>query len=394
MRAMPGCVRVISAPGCAERQILDLLPQSTSESQAIGEFTVMVDRLEGPAAAQLGADLDHQGIDNTQAHYPLDAESVSLILRLTAQQAQTLAALQDARPETRTCYQAIRDAISRHESPPPPLRVAGREFHWGERTYVMGIVNLTPDSFSGDGLTDQPQAALRQAEAMLEAGADFLDLGAESTRPGHKPVSAEEEMRRLLPVITEITKSLDAPLSIDTYKASVAHAALSEGAHIINDIWAMAADPEMASVAAHHQCPIILMHNQDGTDYVDLVGDVFCSLRDSVDRALAAGIRHENIIVDPGIGFGKDRSQNLELLYRLNELRSLGQPLLLGTSRKSTIGHVLGLPPAQRLEGTAATVAVGIHGGADIVRVHDVSEMAKVAKMTDAIVRKRWQAYS
>lgn len=277
---------------------------------------------------------------------------------------------------------------------------------WGQRTYIMGIINLTPDSFSGDGLLQQVeprQAALAQARQFVAAGADILDLGAESTRPGAETVSAQQEMDRLLPVIEALAGELDVILSVDTYKAAVAAEALRLGAHLINDVWGGKADPEIVSVAARAGCPLVLMHNRSswaqaeikerlggryvGVPYQNLLAEVKAELLESAALAQAAGVRPEQIILDPGIGFGKTVEQNLELLNRLDEIRALGYPVLLGASRKSFIGYTLDLPPGQRLEGSAAAGAVGIVRGADILRVHDVGFMVRLARMTDAIVR-------
>jgi dihydropteroate synthase len=259
----------------------------------------------------------------------------------------------------------------------------------GERTVVMGILNVTPDSFSDGGRYNDVDRAVAHALEMLEQGADIIDVGGESTRPGHTPVDAAEEIRRVEPVIRAIREAAPhAILSIDTYKAEVAEVALKAGADIINDVWGLQRDPEMARVAARYQAPVVVMHNQEGTEYRDLVEDVIHFLRRSIRIASEAGLPPELVIVDPGIGFGKTPEQNLDLLRDLARLRVLGRPILLGTSRKSTIGKVLGgLPPHERLEGTAATVAIGIANGAEIIRVHDVKEMKRVAVMTDAIVR-------
>ncbi|MXZ89922.1 MAG: dihydropteroate synthase [Chloroflexi bacterium] len=270
----------------------------------------------------------------------------------------------------------------------PTLTVAGGEpLVWGRRTYVMGIVNLTPDSFSGDGLAGNVAAAVALARRMEADGADIIDVGAESTRPGSAPISAEAEAARLLPALEAICKTVNIPVSVDTYKARVAQRAIGAGAAIVNDVWGLLADGAMARVVASVGAPAILMHNQRKAQYDDLVPDVIAGLRRIAGIARAAGIPHQNIILDPGIGFGKTADHNLELLRRLPELRALGYPLLLGVSRKSTIGRVLNLPAEERLEGTAAAVAISIAGGADIVRVHDVKEMVRVARMTDAIVR-------
>lgn len=294
----------------------------------------------------------------------------------------------------RTLASELRLALDRFDATPKSTTCRGTTFEWGKRTYVMGILNLTPDSFSGDGLAGDVEAAVAQARRFVAEGADLLDLGGESTRPGHTPVSAEDEIRRVIPALRAVSAAVSVPVSIDTYKSEVAEAALEAGAHLINDIWGLQRDPRLAELAASADVPLILMHNQEGTDYRDLMGDIVNSLQRSVERALATGVREENIIVDPGIGFGKRREHNLEVMARLAELRVLGKPILLGTSRKSTIGYVLGTPVDQRLEGTAATVALGIANGADIVRVHDVREMVRVARMADAIARGRWQEYS
>ncbi len=288
------------------------------------------------------------------------------------------------------------------------LQVGGKTFEWGVRTYVMGILNLTPDSFSGDGLLAPHQAqdaALEQARRFLAAGADLLDVGGESTRPGSQTVSAAMELERVVSVIAALVKEFPGVvISIDTYKAVVAEAAIAAGAQLVNDVWGLRADPQLAGTVARAGVPVILMHNRSqpsnaqvqanlggryiGMEYVDLLADTRRELLESVSLARAAGIPDGKILLDPGIGFGKTVEQNLELLNRLDEIRALGFPVLLGPSRKSFIGYTLNLPPAERVEGTAAAVAVGIVRGADIVRVHDVEVMARVAKMTDAIVRQ------
>jgi dihydropteroate synthase len=251
----------------------------------------------------------------------------------------------------------------------------------------MAILNLTPDSFSGDGLLGRDEEALARALAAEADGADMLDIGGESTRPGHAPISAEEELARVVSIIREIAGQVSIPLSIDTSKARVAEAALAAGAALVNDVRGLTADPELAGVVARAGAPVVIMHDLPPDGQGDLVTSVVRELARRIDRALAAGIAWEQIIVDPGFGFGKDWRENLVLLRRLGELRVLGRPILAGTSRKRTIGHVLGLPPEERLEGTAATVALAIAGGADIVRVHDVRAMARVVRMSDAVVR-------
>ena len=263
----------------------------------------------------------------------------------------------------------------------------GEPLVWGRRTYVMGIINLTPDSFSGDGLGDNVNATLRRALEFQEAGADFLDLGAESTRPGNHPITAQQELDRLLSALAALVPKVNIPISVDTYKSQVAQRALAAGASMVNDVWGLKKDPDLAVVASNAGAPLVLMHNQKGASYQDLLPDIFDSLQQSAQAALDAGVPTQNIIMDPGFGFGKTPEHNLEILGRLKEFKTLGYPLLVGTSRKSTIGLVLGLPPDQRLEGTAATVALAIAGGADIVRVHDVKEIVRVSRMSDAVVR-------
>jgi dihydropteroate synthase len=253
----------------------------------------------------------------------------------------------------------------------------------------MGILNVTPDSFSDGGLHADVQTAVLHALTMKAEGAEIIDVGGESTRPGHHPVVEEEELERVIPVIRAIRAALPSVIiSIDTYKANVAAAALAAGADMINDVWGMQRERNMAAVAAKYGAPVIVMHNQEEPVYHDLIHDLVAFFRRSIRMAVEAGLPPERIIIDPGFGFGKTPVQNLELLRRMSELKLLGRPILLGTSRKSTIGKVLGdLPPQERVEGTAATVAIGIQNGAEIVRVHDVQAMKRVAQMTDAIVR-------
>ena len=270
--------------------------------------------------------------------------------------------------------------------------IGNTRFVWGSRTYVMGIVNITPDSFSGDGVGSDVETAVSQALQFEAWGADIVDVGGESTRPpgfysGAEPVSADEESTRVIPVISALVSALRVPISVDTSKADVARHAVAAGASMINDVWGLRRDPEMAAVAVETGVPVVLMHNQDGTEYDDLVPDVIGGLRGLVEGALDAGVPEERIMLDPGIGFGKTTEQSLEVLRRLHEFASLGRPILTGTSRKSSIGKVLDLPVDERIEGTASTVALSIAGGADIVRVHDVREMVRVARMSDAIVR-------
>jgi dihydropteroate synthase/2-amino-4-hydroxy-6-hydroxymethyldihydropteridine diphosphokinase len=290
---------------------------------------------------------------------------------------------------------------------PRPLRVGTRWWHWGRQTCVLGILNVTPDSFSGDGLLkkdDWLAAVVDQGRAMIEAGAHILDVGGESTRPGSDAVSAADELDRVVPAIRALRAAGLGPISIDTYKAVVARAALEAGAAMVNDVWALRRDQDMAAVIAEHGVPVILMHNRSqpqdaafearlggrytGSHYDDLIPDIQRELQDSVAAARRAGVPDWKIILDPGIGFGKTVAQNLEVLDRVGEFKILGFPVLIGPSRKSFIGYTLNLPPDQRVEGTAAAVAIGIARGVDLVRVHDVAALARVARMTDAIVRR------
>jgi dihydropteroate synthase len=266
-------------------------------------------------------------------------------------------------------------------------RIGDREFHWGSRTYVMGIVNVTPDSFSGDGVTDL-ESAVAQARQMEQDGADLIDIGGESTRPetwAGPGLSAEDELARVIPVVERVTAAVAVPVSIDTYKAGVAKRAIEAGASLVNDVWGFRRDSQMPAAVSAAGVPVVLMHNKPGGGYRDLIGEIAASLRESVELGRAAGIPEDRIVLDPGIGFGKTREENLEIIRRLGELHRLGFPLLIGPSRKSFIGKTLDLPAGERLEGTAAAVALSIAGGADIVRVHDVKAMVRVARMADAI---------
>lgn len=273
----------------------------------------------------------------------------------------------------------------------PSLAIRGREFAWGARTYLMGVINVTPDSFSGDGLGADPAAAARQATAFEAAGADILDIGGQSSRPGALVLSPEEEARRVIPCVEAARAASTLPISVDTFHAAVADLAVQAGAGIINDICGMRFDPGMPAVVARHGVPLVAMHNQRGRDFHDVVSDI----ADGFHATLALCHRHDiapdQVILDPGFGFGWTPEQNLEMLRRLPELWEFRLPLLVGTSRKSTIGFVLDAPVEGRLEGTAATVALAIAAGADIVRVHDVAGMAKVARMADAVVRDNWK---
>ena len=264
---------------------------------------------------------------------------------------------------------------------------------WGTRTYVMGIVNATPDSFSRDGLGYDVDAAVDLALRMESEGADVIDVGGESTRrydnrPGAVPVSTEEELNRVVPVVERLRDVLTIPVSVDTYKAEVARRCLASGAGMVNDVWGTSPDPALLQVVEEYGVPLVLMHNQVGHEYCELIPDIIEALREAVDEAVREGIPRGNIIIDPGIGFGKVAEQSLQVEGRMNDFKALGLPILVGPSRKSHIGLVLGgLPPEERVEGTAAAVALCIAGGADMVRVHDVKEMVRVARMSDAILR-------
>jgi dihydropteroate synthase len=268
------------------------------------------------------------------------------------------------------------------------LRCGNYELDLRKKTMIMGIVNVTPDSFSDGGRFYDIDRAIEHAKRLVADGADIIDIGGESTRPGAEKVSLEEELRRVIPVVKAVAQEIDVPISVDTYKAEVAKQAIEAGAHIINDVWGAKADAKMAEVAAFYDVPIILMHNRHDLQYRDLISDMISDLMESVAIAKRAGVKDENIILDPGIGFAKTLEHNLEVMRRLDEFAKLGYPLLLGTSRKRFIGHVLDLPVNERVEGTGATVCLGIVKGAHIVRVHDVLPIARMAKMMDAMLGK------
>jgi dihydropteroate synthase len=283
------------------------------------------------------------------------------------------------------------DAAAGIPPAPRPLRVGPATFRWSERTFVMGILNVTPDSFSGDGLLasgDPIAAAVERARAMVGDGADILDVGGESTRPGHEVVGADEEAARVVPVIAAVRAALPGtPISVDTTKPDVAAAALDAGADLVNDVWGVADDDALSRLAAARGVPIVLMHNRAEARYTNLVAELIADLQAAIDRAMGAGVAWESIVVDPGFGFGKTPEHNLELLRHLDAIRLLGRPVLLGTSRKSTLGKVLDLPADQRLEATLATTALAAAALVDVVRVHDVRENVRAARMADAIVR-------
>jgi dihydropteroate synthase len=279
--------------------------------------------------------------------------------------------------------------------PPGETHIGSRTFRWGERTFVMGILNVTPDSFSGDGLlaasgdgSSPVTAAVTRARVMAEEGADLLDIGGESTRPGHATVDDAEELRRVIPVVRAVRQALPAmPLTIDTTKPAVAAAALDAGADAINDVWGVAEPGALASLAAARGVPIIVMHNRAEPRYEDLMAEIADDLERAIDRAVAAGVPRTDILIDPGFGFGKTADQNVALLHDLGSLRRLGRPILLGTSRKSTLGRILDLPADERLEATLATTALAVAAGVDVVRVHDVRPNVRTARTADAIVR-------
>jgi dihydropteroate synthase len=295
-----------------------------------------------------------------------------------------------------------------HPTRPASSRIGPTTFVWGERTFVMGILNVTPDSFSGDGLLDGEtegergggagapdpvELAVATGRRMVAEGADILDVGGESTRPGHDTVGLEEERRRVIPVIAALRAALpDTPLSIDTTKPAVAEAALAAGADLVNDVWGVGDDDSLARLAADHGVPLVVMHNRSEARYTTFLPEVIADLQRAIERALTLGVRWEDLIVDPGFGFGKTATHNLELMRDFSALTMLGRPILLGASRKSTLGRVLDLPVSERLEATLATTALGIAGGADVVRVHDVKANVRVARISDAIVRGTWQA--
>lgn len=266
------------------------------------------------------------------------------------------------------------------------MKIRNTEFDVKNHTYIMGILNVTPDSFSDGGKWDTLDHAMKHVETMLADGADLIDVGGESTRPGHTPVGAQEEIERVLPVIEAIRSRFDVPISVDTYKGSVADASLKAGADLINDVWGLKYDPEMAPVIARHNAPCCLMHNKENTEYNNFLVDMLSETQECINIARKAGIKDENIILDPGVGFGKTYEMNLETMNHLELFQHLGFPVLLGTSRKSMIGLTLDLPVDQRVEGTLATSVIGVMKGCAFVRVHDVKENRRVIQMTEAIL--------
>ena len=266
------------------------------------------------------------------------------------------------------------------------MKIGNRIFDTAGHTYIMGILNVTPDSFSDGGKYNTLDAALAQTERMIAEGADLIDIGGESTRPGYQMLSEEEEMARVLPVIEAVKKRFDIPISLDTYKAGVAKAGIAAGADLINDIWGLKYDPQMADVIAGAGVPCCLMHNRKQADYQDVMTDVLADMEQSLEIAQSAGIPYQNIIVDPGVGFGKTYEHNLQIINQLEKLHCFGLPVLLATSRKSVIGLTLDLDKDERVEGTIATSVIGVMKGCSFVRVHDVKENVRAVRMTRAIL--------
>ena len=269
------------------------------------------------------------------------------------------------------------------------MKIGNTEFKLGERTYVMGILNVTPDSFSDGGKFNNIEAALKKTKELIDDGADIIDIGGESTRPNFEVVKAEEEIKRVVPIIKAIKENFDIPISIDTYKSETAKAAIEAGADLINDVWGFKKDKDMAKVAYEYGVPCILMHNREKAEYNNLMEDVISDLEESINIALEAGVKKENIILDPGIGFAKTLEENLKVMNNLEKIRDMGYPVLLGTSRKSMIGLTLDLPVDKRLEGTIATTVLGIVKGCEFIRVHDVLENKRACVMTDAILKAK-----
>jgi dihydropteroate synthase len=268
------------------------------------------------------------------------------------------------------------------------INIGNKLFQLGKQTYIMGILNVTPDSFSDGGKFLNFEKAINHAKEMVNEGADIIDIGGESTRPNHVPVGEEEEIKRVIPIIKALSKEIDVPISVDTYKAKVAECSILEGATLINDVWGFKKDKEMAKIAAKYNAACCLMHNRENNNYNDLMSDMIIDLKESINLALTNGVKEDKIIIDPGIGFAKNYEQNLEVMNKLEMLSTLGYPVLLATSKKSMIGNALNLPPEEREEGTLATTVIGIMKNCDFVRVHDIKENKRVCRMTDAIIRK------
>jgi len=371
---------------------------------------LLLDPLPVATAELLCRQMEASGGQAVQARAQAEAAASTsrCLLAGTRQNMQQLLEALEDQPDSsiERVSQTLQLTLARLQGHPSPTIIGPLMCYWGSRTFVMGILNVTPDSFSEDGLLTEEnwlEAVVDRACQMAEQGADILDVGGESTRPGSQPVPEEEELRRVIPAIKAIAAELDIAISVDTYKAEVARQALEAGAHLVNDVWGFRMDPDIARVVADYDVPAIVMHNRSrpkdavqeeklggryvGVEYNHLLADVLRELRESIELGLAAGVGEEKIIIDNGIGFGKTVEQNLKLLNQLDEFRVLGRPILIGPSRKSFIGYTLDLPPQERVEGTGATVALGIERGADIVRVHNVREMVRVARMTDALVR-------
>ncbi|HEX6538900.1 MAG TPA: dihydropteroate synthase [Candidatus Dormibacteraeota bacterium] len=332
----------------------------------------------------------HHAVDTSGGALLTDAtrqRAIVVMPLLTA--AELNGRLAEAGPAGAELGAAVARALVARGAPPVPVQTGAHRLEFGRRTLVMGVINVTPDSFSGDGVYDDPEAAVTRGEAMIAAGADIIDVGGESTRPNSTLVTPDEELRRVIPVIERLTSASTAPVSIDTRKATVAAAALQAGASIVNDVWGLRGDADMATVvAAHPASALIVMHNQRGTEYTNLLSDVCRGLRESVAVAAEAGIAADRLIIDPGFGFAKTPAHNLELVRRLGELRAIGRPVLVGLSRKSTIGALTGGAPAdQRVEGSLALAALAVSAGADIVRTHDVAATVRSTRVADAVVR-------
>jgi dihydropteroate synthase len=280
------------------------------------------------------------------------------------------------------------EVLNMHTSGDYSIKCGPYDLDFNKKTYIMGILNATPDSFSDGGKYNNIEQAVERAKIMVENGADIIDIGGESTRPGYTVISEDEEIDRVVPVIEAISKHVSVPISIDTYKAKVAERAIEAGAHIINDIWGAKADDKMASVAAKYNVPIVLMHNRQERNYSFFIRDVVNDLYESINIVKQAGVRDDQIILDPGIGFAKDLNENILMMQNLDTLTALGYPVLLGTSKKSMIGQALNLPVEERMEGTGATVCYGIQKGCQIIRIHDVKEMSRMAKMMDILIGK------
>ncbi|WP_203421482.1 MULTISPECIES: dihydropteroate synthase [Brevibacillus] len=351
---------------------------------------IHVERLAFEEAALLRKEMQLLGGDAVMHDNPALPDLTDLYMKGTYGQWQALLErIPDQTDGLRVAAAEVREllAMRRQLRQRKAIHCKSHVLPLGQKTLVMGILNVTPDSFSDGGRYTDIERAIAQARALVEAGADIIDIGGESTRPGSAPVELAEELDRVIPVVRALVEELSVPLSVDTYKSEVADQAIRAGAHIINDVWGAKKDRRIAEVAAQHEVPIILMHNREDTAYTHFFSDMVRDLRKSVAIAREAGVRDEMIILDPGIGFAKSLEQNLEAMRRLDDLVALGYPVLLGTSRKSMIGRVLDLPVEERLEGTAATVALGVAKGCQIVRVHDVKEMKRVTAMMDAMLK-------